>query len=231
MATLKIFKDKSLLETVYMVEGANLGRSKNADIVLPCEETSGLHAQISKNAAKQWVLYDKNSKNGIYYLGDRVSEVVLEEDIPVNIGSLEIYFSREAVQQNEATEPWNATLSQWSKKASKNFKNTPTEIKPLVPALELYFLKGLQAESRFLIGYGPRHMGSASYDLPLFEENAPGTACSFLPDPKGVRVFTKHPGKIILNNKSLTSEILNDGDIIKIGNSEIKVTLLDEFSY
>ena len=148
----------------------------------------------------------------------------------MSIGSLKLhYFEKRQVKKK--SQAWNIELSQWAKKTAPLLKNTPKEVKPFVPALELYFMKGFQAESRFLLGFGPRTMGPDSYELPLFEENAPSKTLSFLPDGDSVRLYTKHPSKVFLNNKSVTSEVLKDGDIIRVGETEIKVNFLDDFSY
>jgi len=229
VAELQLFKAGQLIGSYSLSGPLTLGRSRNADIPLPCDETSSVHAKVRKSAEGNWTIYDQNSKNGLVYLSQREAEIKLEEGVPVKIGSLTLqYFEK---RQSKSKDPWNIELSQWVKKMAPKLSNTPKDVLPFTPAFELYFLKGHQAETRFLLGFGPRTMGPDSYDLPLFEENAPDQTLSFLPDANGVRLVTKHPKKVFLNNKAVTSEILNDEDIIKVGNTEIKVNFLDEFSY
>ena len=96
----------------------------------------------------------------------------------------------------------------------------------LEPALNLVFLRGLQAETSWTLGYGPRVAGPRSLDLPIYEPNAPDPCFEILPTATGIRFKSFHAEKVLLNGRSVQSEDLKHGDQITILNSLIEVEFL-----
>ena len=70
-----------------------IGRSKEADLLLPDPSVSRLHARIFR-VGDQYFLSD-NSKNGTLVDGKRISQVQLEGGISFSIGPYRIHFSRD----------------------------------------------------------------------------------------------------------------------------------------
>ena len=69
-----------------------IGRSKEADLLLPDPSVSRLHARIFR-VGDQYFLSD-NSKNGTIVEGKRITQVQLEGDVSFSIGPYRIHFSR-----------------------------------------------------------------------------------------------------------------------------------------
>jgi len=70
-----------------------IGRSREADLLLPDPSVSRLHARIFR-VGDHYFLAD-NSRNGTFVDGKRVSQVQLEGGIAFRIGPYQIHFSRE----------------------------------------------------------------------------------------------------------------------------------------
>jgi len=79
-----------------------IGRSKEADLLLPDPSVSRLHARIFR-VGDQYFLSD-NSKNGTLVDGKRISQVQLEGGVSFSIGPYQIHFSRDG-KSPSAPEP------------------------------------------------------------------------------------------------------------------------------
>lgn len=127
----------------------------------------------------------------------------------------------------EIDEPsWDEALEEYSESLTQEVKNLPLPVAALTPAVELKFFRGLQVETTWTLGYGPRKIGASSYELPIFEPGAPDTCFEILPDEKGPRFQTDHPRQVFLNGQPVSSEILKDGDVVSFNETFIEVKLL-----
>ena len=77
---------------VPLLNGFTIGKAPNSHLVLDDGYTSGQHAQIGMDAAGICRLYDRNSTNGTFVNGVRITEVVLDHGMSVRIGSTELRF-------------------------------------------------------------------------------------------------------------------------------------------
>src|SRR5581483_10992406 len=69
---------------------------------------------------------------------------------------------------------WHELLAEFMEKNGDTFTDKPmTPLAPLDPALVLDFVRGMQAPQQWILGYGPRKIGGASLDLPIWEPGAP----------------------------------------------------------
>ena len=106
-------------------------------------------------------------------------------------------------------------------------KNNKKPVLPMNPALRLRFVRGVQTDTEWIIGYGPRIVGSDEYDLTIYEPNAPGSCFELIPLEQGdVELKTSHIDKVFVNNKSVNRHVLKEGDRIQIFGTEIVVELI-----
>ncbi|QDK36126.1 FHA domain-containing protein [Bdellovibrio sp. NC01] len=209
-------------------EGMTLGRSK-ADIVIKDPKVSGTHAEIALNNKGQLVLVDLESSNGIHISGRRVKKVTLLPGVIFEVGRT--VFKVITVEEEQAINfeifvTWRSILGQ--KLTETPIADEEVKIKPesFSPAVKLSFIQGIQTDEEIILGYGPRKAGSDSLDIELLDEDAPREAFELHPGPGMVELKIKAPGRVSLNNKSVESEMLKDGDLISFGTSLIKVSYL-----
>lgn len=69
----------------------NIGRENSSDIVLEDPKASRRHCQIRKNS-NNWVIEDKNSQNGIFVNGKKMTERLLCEGDIIRIGTVELIY-------------------------------------------------------------------------------------------------------------------------------------------
>lgn len=72
--------------------GFTIGKAPASDLMLDDGYTSTQHAQVGMDQAGGCRLYDRNSTNGTFVNGVRVTEVVLDHGMSVRIGSTELRF-------------------------------------------------------------------------------------------------------------------------------------------
>lgn len=60
------------------------------------------------------------------------------------------------------------------------------QVRPFLPALELRFEQGIQADKTILLGYGPRQVGSDTLDVELEEITSPPVAFELIPTSAGI---------------------------------------------
>ena len=75
------------------------------------------------------------------------------------------------------------------------------------------------------MGYGPRKVGSYSQEFPIHEPGMP-EVCFTIRAENGVVFETEHPEKIRVNNQSVFSTTLEEGDEIQMGDSVLEVSFI-----
>jgi hypothetical protein len=88
------------------------------------------------------------------------------------------------------------------------------------------FTKGLQVDTEWVLGYGPRKVGAHEYDLTIFEPQAPGVCFELMPTEQGILFKTEYKNIVLYNHSSVEQTHLKAGDNITIGNTNIKVELI-----
>jgi hypothetical protein len=79
-------------ERIPLQNGFTIGKAPTSNLVLDDGYTSGQHAQVGIDHLGNCRLYDRNSTNGTFANGVRVTEVVLGHGMSVRIGSTELRF-------------------------------------------------------------------------------------------------------------------------------------------
>ena len=79
-------------QRIPLSHGFTIGKAPTSHLVLDDGYTSGTHAQVAMDQAGQCRLYDRNSTNGTFVNGVRVTEVALDHGMSVRIGSTELRF-------------------------------------------------------------------------------------------------------------------------------------------
>jgi hypothetical protein len=94
------------------------------------------------------------------------------------------------------------------------------------PPIRLTFVKGPQAGDVFTLAYGPRILGSHQSDLNLVEPGLPHRAIELGVDDLRPSLKNLTSYKVQINDADLTEHFISPGDVVKIGSSEIEITLL-----
>lgn len=217
-------------ESYSLSDGLTIGR-KGTGVRLDDAKVSSEHAQVRLNSEGQFELIDLNSKNGVFYRGSPVRQLVLVPGCEFDIGKTTFaVFETESTQVSpspkKSKKRWNEILSSYLRKSLFQVENVPKKLEPMRPALVLDFLKGPQAETRWILGYGPRQAGRGSVDLPVFEKEASDLCFEVFPSPEGV-TFKALGKEVRLNGKRVSSEVLKVGDRIQILGTELEVDFIE----
>lgn len=209
----------------------SLGRQ--GDIVLDDPKVSGIHAHIEKSTSGRWMIKDNESKNGIRINDIRIKAVTLRHGLIFYIGDsgFEVFNPDEAKNApgGRPSKPvkkqkfWYEALAEFLAKNKKPFKDKAIPLAPLEPALVLEFVRGVQMNSKWVLGYGPRKLGAKSVDLPIWEKNAPDVCFEIKPTADGILFSTAHSDIVKLNNQSIDKKVLNVGDTITVHDTMIEV--------
>jgi hypothetical protein len=79
-------------ERIPLLNGFTIGKAPTSNLVLDDGYTSSQHAQVGIDHMGNCRLYDRNSTNGTFANGVRITEVVLDHGMSVRIGSTELRF-------------------------------------------------------------------------------------------------------------------------------------------
>lgn len=121
---------------------------------------------------------------------------------------------------------WNQVLESELLEIGAQIKDQPQKILAFDPAIQLTFIGGLQVETKWLLGYGPRKVGASSVDLPILEPLSPDLCFELQPSKAGVTFLTNHPKRVLLNGRETREQILKSGDVISFGQARIEVELI-----
>lgn len=211
-----------------IIEGLTVGR-QGAGISLNDGKVSSLHARVVADPAGGFLLEDNNSKNGLRVDGEKVDSVALKPGAKFYIGDSEFEVLELADEPSAPDKPakpqrfWYDVLAEFLAKNEGSFKDKIKPLSTLEPALVLDFVRGVQANSKWVLGFGPRKIGASSLDLPIWEPGAPAVCFEILPSPDGLIFKTSHPDIVLLNGAGVDSEVLRMGDTIRIKDTIIEV--------
>jgi pSer/pThr/pTyr-binding forkhead associated (FHA) protein len=210
--------------------GFVVGRSEGNLVVPQDGKLSSRHAYVELEEGALY-LVDNKSKNGLRLAGYPAQRIKLIPGVVILMGSYtyEIIEIREpTVEEKKAqTRTWYEILARFLKKNLKEMPSKPNKkIVALHPAVVLDFVRGSQAETKWILGYGPRKIGPKSLDLPIFEPGAPDVCFEILPSEDGISFRTNHPEVVQLNGQRVKTGILHIADVIRINDTEIEVDFI-----
>ncbi len=187
-------------------------------------QISTLHAKVGEGPHGDLFLLDQGSKNGLKVSGERVSSVRLKPGIQILVGGTLL-----EVQEPQADKPsplnWTQVLIRELEAFEKELRDQPVQVMAFDPLVSLRFIQGPQAPQLWALGYGPRKVGGQSLDLPLEEPGAPALCFELHPQPKGLSFVCPESSVVKLNGESVSSQALQDGDVISIFQTQIRVEL------
>lgn len=209
--------------------GFAIGRLQG-DIVLNDKKVSLHHARILEEGG-QLVLVDNQSTNGLKVDQVRVAKIKLVAGVTVQLGQTFLLvsdrsFPGPALPPPAPPEPaWDEALEEFTHSVQNQVRDQNLPLKPLVTAVQLHFFRGLQVETEWVLGYGPRQIGAQSLEFPIYEPGAPAVCFEISADAQGSRYYTDHPRTVLLNGQAISSALLKEGDTITISATSIEVKL------
>ena len=189
---------------------------------------SDIHARILIDENNQFIIKDEGSETGTYYNGVRILKKPLNGGDEIKIGRtlFQINYSKASVDVPRNTDFWSELIKNKYRNISQKPDDTPISLQSMIPIIKLHFIEGLQLETEWHIGYGPRVIGSESTDLKIMEKNAPAICFELLPSEKGILFQTNHKKIVQINGQPKKQHLLEQDDIITIYESTIKVSLI-----
>lgn len=221
-----------LKDKVYpLTKPLTIGRQ--GDITLEDPTVSSVHARIEKGPAGEWILHDNGSKNGVKVDDEKVQSMALKPGLTFHIGEHSFLIMALVEEKDAVAKPapkpkkrqkyWYDALASFLKANKDAFKDGTRPLVPLEPAVVLEFVRGVQMNNKWVLGYGPRKLGPHSIDLPIWEPGAPEICFEIQPTADGILFKTEHPEVVRLNNEAVDSRLLHVGDTISIHETMIEV--------
>ncbi len=207
-------------------DGLTIGR-QGSGIALNDEKVSSLHAVIRKTG-DSWILRDTGSKNGVMMDGHKADAFQLTPGIIFFVGDngfqvRELSARTDRPKAGKNQRYWYEVLADFINKKADHFRDRPKPLAPLSPALVLEFVRGVQVNSKWVLGFGPRKIGANSLDLPIWEPGAPEICFEIIPTAEGLLFRTDHPEVVKLNGEKVDTRVLRMGDNIRIHDTLIEV--------
>ncbi len=199
--------------------GAELGRKKG-DILVDDPKVSTRHAYVEKDA-NSYVLKDAGSSNGIRVNNRKVLALLLKPGVVFQVG--DTYLT--VIEKPEPA--WKKTLQ--SLLNDHALQSITKKIEPFSSLIRLNIVEGIQSETQWTLGYGPRLIGGECIEFNLYEKQAPSICFELKPQKDKIEFLTDHPDIVLLNERSISSSFLSDGDIIQIGLTKIKIELVKDY--
>lgn len=208
-----------------LTSGQVIGR-KTGDIVIEDEKISSRHAQVELDNKKQFVLNDLGSSNGIVSGNRRVKKLAMMPGVTFRLGRTSfriVQVDEQPAKEFARVRTWKENLMESLPIEKAQNDMTPGVGQTFSPILILKFIQGIQSDEELRLAYGPRRAGAFSLDIDLRDPEAPEDAFELIPGSGTAKIKNLCRNKLTLNNKSVDIEILQEGDVIRIGNSVIKV--------
>ncbi len=212
-----------------LVAGKTFGRV-NADYVLRDGNVSSIHCKVDRDERGLLILVDLDSANGLVVNSRFVKKILLLPGVSFMLGSttLKIKEISDAEAENlPVPRSWRSRIRRFFTQNQPDLVPIKLEISLFKPAIELEFVLGLQAEKKHMLSYGPRTAGFGNLDIDIEDPDIPNIAFEIHPQDNASALFVNKSGfKILLNKLPVDKADLKEGDLIQIGQSTLKVTLI-----
>ena len=209
------------------LSGLEIGRS-SGDLRLPDDpKVSGLHAKIEVDNKGQLILIDQNSGNGLHIEGRRVSKVALLPGVRFQIGDTQLSVSSEAALVTESQfgeDSWKGRLKKHVLGQNIHDALPESAITTFSPVLRISVIAGIQTDMEFILAYGPRSFGARTYDFILEDIEAADLCFNIVPGNSCAEIINHVDHRLKINEAPApATAILQDGDVIRIGQTKMKV--------
>ena len=214
-------------------EGLVIGRRQGL-LTIKDSKLSSKHAQVELRGDDQLWLVDLGSSNGIKVGTQRLREILLVDGVAFILGRTP--FSVLAVEDLSGADiatvigpaPVERTiwddLHDLSERAAAIPAPASPELRPFSPILHLRFVRGLQTGTEWIVGYGPREVGSGSVDLYLEGLAIPARCFQLIPQLDGAILKRISEKEVRVNGSPIQQVMLKEGDVIEIMQTRIEVT-------
>lgn len=211
----------------YQLEpGLSLGRV-NSDIVLPDRRVSSQHGLIDWDEKKEDLVFsDSDSANGTFVSENRVRIVILNPGVKFRVGDTLLgVIESEAEAPLDPVSNWQGVFKKYLSPRFLRILATPNEsVRAFKQPLLLKVIEGVQTDTEWYIGWGPRRFGKSTLEFRMLEFGAPDVAFEISPNEFGDPVFsTAFPRAVLVNEGTRPSDFLEISDEIRVGNTLIKV--------
>lgn len=210
--------------------GLAIGRREGDILLVDDGKVSGLHGKVELDNKGQQVLIDQGSANGFVINNRRVKKIAMIPGVTFRVGDTGFIAVELSESEAEALAPqktWRDHLVEALEKSPAENRVIPGAALTFTPAVQLEFVQGLQTDELVTLGYGPRTAGQGHLDIELKEPEAPEVAFEIHPGPGAALFRDKSGGKILVNSKApKDNQLLNDGDVIGLGATLIRVRYL-----
>lgn len=211
--------------------GLSIGR-KRGEVLINDSKVSSLHASVEAEPNGDYVLRDQNSSNGTWVNGKQVDKVLLVSGSTFQIGD---YHFQVLEFSDEEIESMGLELLDWRKGLnqilrgldySKSEGKLSFHLKPFAQALRLTFTHGPFLDQFITFGFGPRRVGYNQIDEEILDPQLPQEIFEIIPHNNSAEIRNICGSQLFLNNKNFESEILKEGDVIRISTHQLKVSFI-----
>lgn len=205
--------------------GRTLGRSA-ADIIINDANISGTHAKFDTDNKGQLILMDLDSSNGLILAGKKVRKIAMLPGVKFQVGRSRFLVRDLSDSEAETLAPKLSWQNQLRDYLTENPFPTNGNIEgfgEFNPLLILEFVRGPLAEEVLSIGFGPRTVGSNTYDIEVPDETMPDRAFFLVSEGGQPRLENLCGQSLTLNGEVVESQILQPNDRLELGDTIIQV--------
>lgn len=156
---------------------------------------------------------------------------VVRPSIPIEEKTLPPLEKTQAKKKPEPEPPpppeWPEYFAQFVKMSAPKVRSRQRDIAPFKRAVQLSVIRGLQIETTWTLGYGPREVGPHALDVVIEDPGAPPICFVLFQNEDRLFFVTDRPDVVLLNNSSVRTDSLKDGDLISFASTTIKFSFIE----
>ncbi len=216
------YKDSVLKEFYLAKDETRIGRNPENDICIDNQLVSGVHARILREN-NQFYIEDLNSLNGTFMDGTKIGKMILENKAEIIIGKHILNFISELISLDEKILPSQRKPIGGTIIIDPKLKEAMTSKKKELSG-GLVVTKGSLDKHRYELKEQITRIGKDNKsDIRIKGLFVPGFLALIEKSKGGYFIIPVSKRKIKVNDEKLKNRCeLNDGDILKIRNIELK---------